>query len=101
MWLEQMTFEGGQSTRPIPYGYLSPVIDAARRDAARQSVPVTAEEVAEGARAFVYGKHPEWHDHGVGIVQGSHYRSGFQDGAKWTATAFLVTRKPTETEEEG
>lgn len=43
-------------------------------------------EVTERAREYVNKKHPAWHDNGVGIVQGSHYRSGFVDGAKWQAS---------------
>ena len=38
------------------------------------------------ARDYVNLKHPSWHDNGVGIVQGSHYRSGFVAGAEWQAS---------------
>ena len=41
--------------------------------------------VEDEARAEVNRRHPWWHDNGVGIVQGSHYRSGFVDGAEWQA----------------
>jgi len=39
--------------------------------------------VQEDARAEVNRRHPWHHDNGVGIVQGSHYRAGFVDGAEW------------------
>ena len=38
------------------------------------------------ARAYINQKHPAWHDNGVGIIQGSHYREGFVDGAEWQAS---------------
>ena len=38
------------------------------------------------ARAEVNRRHPQWHDNGMGIVQGSHYRSGFIAGAEWRAS---------------
>lgn len=41
------------------------------------------EAVEKAATEFVNRKHPAWHDNGVGIVQGSHYRSGFVAGAVW------------------
>ena len=41
---------------------------------------------ADEARAYINQKHPWQHDNGVGIVQGSHYRSGFVDGAEWQAS---------------
>ena len=41
--------------------------------------------VEDKARAEVNRRHPAWHDNGVGSVQGSHYRSGFVDGAEWQA----------------
>ena len=44
--------------------------------------PATEQE----ARAEVNRRHPAWHDNGVGIVQGSQYRSGFVDGAEWQAS---------------
>ena len=44
--------------------------------------PVTGDD----ARAEVNRRHPSWHDNGVGIVQGSHYRGGFVDGAEWQAS---------------
>jgi hypothetical protein len=40
-------------------------------------------EAEDAARKFVHERHPQWHDVGVGIVQGSHYRAGFAAGAKW------------------
>lgn len=40
-------------------------------------------DIREEARAAVHNARPPWHDNGVGIVQGSHYRSGFVDGAVW------------------
>jgi len=43
-------------------------------------------EVEESARAEVHRRHPEWHDRGVGIVQGSHFREGFVKGALWQAS---------------
>lgn len=39
--------------------------------------------IRDDAREYISRKRPEWHDNGVGIVQGSHYRSGFVDGAEW------------------
>lgn len=53
------------------------------------------EEARAEAAKFVREKHPEWHDVGVGIVQGSHYRSGFENGAAWWAS-----RQPSEAEVE-
>lgn len=39
----------------------------------------------DAAREYVYKRHPQHHDQGVGIVQGSHYRAGFIAGAQWQA----------------
>ena len=44
--------------------------------------PATGDE----ARSEVNRRHPQWHDNGVGIAQGSHYRSGFVEGAEWQAS---------------
>ena len=41
------------------------------------------EALRKQAREHIEKKRPSWHDNGVGIVQGSHYRSGFVDGAEW------------------
>lgn len=43
------------------------------------------EQVRREAQEAVNEKHPWWHDQGVGIAQGSHYRAGFVDGAAWQA----------------
>lgn len=45
--------------------------------------------IEQAARAYVNKRHPAWHDNGVGIVQGSHYRSGFVAGASWLAEYLL------------
>jgi hypothetical protein len=39
--------------------------------------------IPEEAGKEAQRRHPEWHDQGVGIVQGSHWRSGFIAGAEW------------------
>lgn len=44
------------------------------------------EAVREAAGNHIHRARPEWHDNGVGIVQGSHYRAGFIDGAEWQAS---------------
>lgn len=50
-----------------------------------------AKRIEEEALAFVNQRHPAWHDRGVGIVQGSHFRSGFVEGAKWAALRSVAT----------
>lgn len=42
--------------------------------------------IRDEALKHIHKRRPEWHDNGVGIVQGSHYRSGFADGAEWAAS---------------
>lgn len=54
---------------------------------------MTEQSIRDEARAYIHKKRPEWHDNGVGIVQGSHYRSGFADGAEWALTASSVIRR--------
>lgn len=51
------------------------------------------QSIRDEARAYIHKKHPEWHDNGVGIVQGSHYRSGFADGAEWALADSSVVRR--------
>ncbi len=50
---------------------------------------------SEKAAQEAQRRHPEWHDRGVGIVQGSHWRSGFIAGAEW-ALGDLVAHVETE-----
>lgn len=46
------------------------------------------QSIRDEARAYIYKKHPGWHDNGVGI-----YRSGFADGAEWALTDSPVIRR--------
>lgn len=52
--LEHMTFHGGQSTRPIAFGHLSPVLTAARRVLEAQSAPLVADSREALAREIAY-----------------------------------------------
>jgi hypothetical protein len=80
--------DDGETQWPVALELRDRITDAIL---ARLSLPVLdAEKVAEAAQAEVNQAHPEWHDVGVGIVQGSHYRAGFVAGAKW-AVASLHT----------
>ena len=51
--------------------------------------------IKDEARTYIDKKHPWWHDVGVGIVQGSHYRGGFIKGAVWASQ-----REPSDAEVE-
>lgn len=53
--------------------------------------------IRDKASEYIHKKRPEWHDNGVGIVQGSHYRSGFAAGAEW-AEGILPTATQTLTD---
>src|SRR5690606_13947799 len=69
--------------------------NAAERGGLAMSDAEAEKEAREAATVYIHEMRPEWHDRGVGIVQGSPYRNGFEDGAAWQASR---APQPTEAE---